>query len=129
MASEAFREVQEYYLLVLSDATLSKICLRFKCAAVLSESMCTCVRKKASLCVLTLYSGERKRLPLLHQTGFSNMHHLTEEGQKKIHQQKYTQVAIILCPQHLCCAISKLSLSGATTTPFNSQAGFCSCFF
>lgn len=80
MASEAFREVQEYYLLVLTDATLSKICLRFKRAAVSSDSTYTCVRKKASLCVLTLYSGESKRLPLLHQTGFSNMHHLTEEG-------------------------------------------------
>lgn len=40
---------------------------------------------------------------------------------RKKHQQKYTQVAIILCPQYLCCAISKLSLSGATTTPFNSH--------
>lgn len=80
MASEAFREVREYYLLVLTDATLSKICLRFKRAAVSSDSTYTCVRKKASLCVLTLYSGESKRLPLLHQTGFSNMHHLTEEG-------------------------------------------------
>ncbi len=44
-----------------------------------------------------------------------------KRDRKKIHQQKYTQVAIILCPQHLCCAISKLSLSGATTTPFNSH--------
>lgn len=105
-------------------ATLHKICLHFKCAAALSDSVCVNMwGRRLQVYVFSISLYIQVRVNALHfcirQVFLTCAIWLKWDWKK--HQQKYTQVAIILCPQYLCCAISKLSLSGATTTPFNSH--------